>query len=495
MTNVGMGADRLRAFVNAIPDILFVLDEEGRYVEALSSMQHLLYAGSQALIGRRMHDILPKVDADLFLATVLRTLESRESQRIEYTLAVPAGIRIFEGRTAPLDGLHEGKRLVVWVARDITEHRAAEEALRASEERLRQSSKMEAVGRLAGGVAHDFNNLLTVILGYSEMLEAQVAGEADAAASVEQIRSAAQQAARLTGQLLAFSRKQVLKAEILDLNAVIRGTEDMLRRLIGEHIELAVELAPGLRTVKADAGQMQQVIVNLAVNAKDAMPRGGRLAIRTRDAGPHVVVEVADTGSGMDAETRAHLFEPFYTTKGVGRGTGLGLSTVYGILKQSGGDVEVESARGRGTTFTLLLPAADGTAAPAAARVAEPAVGHGTVLVVEDSDAVRELVCRTLERAGYGVLAAPNADEAERIFRETAVDLVLTDVVMPRRSGPELAARMTAAKPAQAILFMSGYTEDAAFLRGVLARQLPFIAKPFAPAELLRKVREVLAGA
>ncbi len=387
----------------------------------------------------------------------------------------------------------------------------AEEALRRSEEQLRQAQKMEAVGRLAGGIAHDFNNILTAIAGYSELLLGRIGEAGQLRKDVEGIRKAAERAAALTRQLLAFSRRQVLQPKVLDLNAVVAGMAPMLRRLIGENIELITVTAerPGL--VKADPGLLEQVILNLAVNARDAMPQGGTLRIETAHAdpadadapragadcaGPCVVLAVSDTGCGMDAEVRSHLFEPFFTTKEVGQGTGLGLSTVYGIVEQSGGRIRVTSEVGRGSTFRIYFPGvAEPDAAPAPAEApAGPAAGAETVLLVEDDEIVRALAREALERAGYTVLEARDGREALAIAERHRgpIHLLLTDVVMPGMSGPEVAGRLTAARAGLKVLFMSGYTDNAIGQRGVLDPGTALLPKPFTPAQLTRKLREVL---
>jgi PAS domain S-box-containing protein len=393
----------------------------------------------------------------------------------------------------------------------------AEEQRAALHEQLRQAAKMEAVGRLAGGVAHDFNNLLSVILSYSRFaLESM--GEADPLRQdLEEIRQAGERAAALTRQLLAHSRKQVLQVSTLDLNEVVTGIEPMLRRLLGEDLELRLELAARPWPVRADRGQLEQVVVNLAVNARDAMPDGGRVTIRTAnlvagaEPGPApwsaacALLEVADTGIGMDEPTRARVFEPFFTTKEPGKGTGLGLATVYGIVKQSGGDVRVESSPGGGSTFRLALPAAEGAEALVAVAVplaASPPPAPGrprpggqeTVLVVEDEAAVRALAGRILAGAGYRVLAAASGAEALALpgGQLGEVRLLLTDVVMPQMSGHALAERLKGRCPGLEVVYMSGYLDDALGQRGVLPETIRFIGKPFAAPDLLRLVRETL---
>ncbi len=386
----------------------------------------------------------------------------------------------------------------------------------ALEAQLMQAAKMEAVGRLAGGVAHDFNNLLVVILSYTRMVMEVVGESSPLLRDLREVLQAGERAAALTRQLLAHSRKQVLQASPLDLNQVITGVEPMLRRLLGEDLELQLHLGDAPWVVTADRGQLEQVIVNLAVNARDAMPQGGRVTLRTSnlpagaDPGggpwdsPGVLLEVSDTGVGMDEPTRAQVFEPFFTTKEQGKGTGLGLATVYGIVKQSGGDIRVESTPGAGTVFRVLLPrSAEAETAPVAraellqANGVAPAGGQETILVAEDEAAVRGLAERLLTQAGYRVLAAKNGEEALARFATAgeSVSLLLTDVVMPRMSGRELASRLTASSPGLKVVYMSGYLDDVLGKNGLLSPDIKFIGKPFRDDELLRLVRRVLDGA
>jgi PAS domain S-box-containing protein len=385
------------------------------------------------------------------------------------------------------------------------------------EAQLLQSQKMEAVGRLAGGVAHDFNNLLHVIVGYADFLARDLGPDHRGMARVTEIQKAATRAANLTRQLLAFSRQQVLQPQILNLNSVVEDMEAMLRRLIGEHIEFISALAPSLGSVRVDPGQVQQVIMNLVVNARDAMPRGGKLIFETANAlldesfcrgrsslrpGPYVVLAVSDTGEGMDAETLSRIFEPFFTTKEQGKGTGLGLSTVYGILKQSGGDVTAYSEPGRGTTFKVFLPrveeqSVEGQSEPAPGTVVgRPVRGTETILVIEDEDALRLLIVEILEEAGYSLIEAsrPSAALAVLAGGGAAIDLLLTDVVLPGMSGTEVAREVRGLSANVRVLFMSGYTDEAIGHHGVLEPGTPFLQKPFSADALLMKVREVLAG-
>ncbi|MDY7040589.1 MAG: ATP-binding protein, partial [Chloroflexota bacterium] len=376
---------------------------------------------------------------------------------------------------------------------------------------LLQAQKMEAVGRLAGGVAHDFNNLLTAITGYTSLLLRNLGEDDPLRGDVEEIKKAAHRAASLTGQLLAFSRRQMLQPKMLDLNTVITSMEAMLRRLIREDIKLVTVLAPDLGYVKADPGQIEQVIMNLAVNARDAMPQGGKLTIETVNtyldedyavqavdvqAGPYVMIEVTDTGVGMDEEILSHIFEPFFTTKGLGKGTGLGLATVHGIIKQSGGHIEVYSEPERVTTFRIYLPQVEGEIEQVeqVQIPLESLLGSETILLVEDADIVRALARVVLHRNGYNVLEASHGREALLVCEQHdgPIHLLVTDVVMPEMGGRELAEHLTALHPEMKVLYASGYTDDAIVHRDVFERDTAFLQKPFTPEALMRKVREVL---
>ncbi len=382
---------------------------------------------------------------------------------------------------------------------------------RKAEEQLRQAQKIEAIGQLAGGVAHDFNNLLGVIIGYSDLLRKDLGHAHPGQARLEQIRKAADRAAGLTRQLLAFSRKQVLEPQVLDLNAVVSDVEKMLRRLIGEHIQLVSELGQDLGRAKVDPGQLEQVIVNLAVNARDAMPGGGRLIIETDNVdlddsyarthpgarpGPQVMLAVSDTGRGMDAETLSHVFEPFFTTKEPGKGTGLGLATVYGIVKQSGGFIAVYSEPGRGSTFKIYLPRVEGDAAarPSRADKERAAGGSETVLLLEDEPSLRLMLRELLEEAGYTVIECAKPYEALSAGQSEVrpIHLMLTDVIMPQMTGPQVAERLQGLRPRMKVLYMSGYTDDAIAQHGVLEPGTEFITKPFTRDTVLRRVRKLL---
>jgi signal transduction histidine kinase len=379
------------------------------------------------------------------------------------------------------------------------------------EEQFRQSQKMEAVGQLAGGVAHDFNNLLTVILLYANKLLASTPESDPTRTALEQIARAGERAATLTGQLLAFSRQQVLEPRVLDLNAVVSGVEPMLRRLIGEDIELSTALDPALGRVLADPGRLEQVILNLAVNARDAMPHGGTLILETHNVefdeayarehvdvapGRYAMLAVSDTGEGMSRDVQARVFEPFFTTKEAGKGTGLGLSTVFGIVKQSGGSIGVYSEPGHGTSFKVYLPHVNAAVTPVEETVTpEGDIGHGTVLLVEDDAFVREITVSTLEELGYSVISAGSGEEALNIAgaHEGPLDLLVTDVIMPGMPGPKVAEGLQKIRPGTKVLFVSGYTDDAMVHHGLREGEIAFLQKPFTLEALARKIRETLS--
>jgi signal transduction histidine kinase len=396
--------------------------------------------------------------------------------------------------------------------REMEERRATEEALRKSEEELRHSQKMEAVGRLAGGVAHDFNNLLTAIIGYAELIATRTSSNSLAKQNAELIRKAGEQAAALTRQLLAFSRKQILQPKVIDLNALVVEMERLLRRVIGERFDLQSHPDAELGRVKADPSQIEQVVLNLGVNARDAMPKGGTLIIRTTNVrldrktapqisadlkpGDYVMLAVTDTGAGMDEETKSHIFEPFFTTKGPGKGTGLGLATVYGIVRQTGGGISVESEPGKGSTFRIYLPQVSAPIDFTRSHTApvEKSANFETVLVVEDEDIVRELVCEVLEEQGYNVICARDGLEALKMAAEYdgTIHLLVTDVIMPHMNGHELAEKLSRVRPDMKILFVSGYSANDIGDHGILDPRIELLQKPFTPQTLARKIRDVI---
>ena len=491
-------SDRTRArtqmLFEASPTPMWVYDFETLRFLAVNdaTVERYGYTRDEFLGGMTIKDIRPPEEVPLLLADISSHGGAGSRQAKDWRHLRRDGSEIdVEVTTGRID--FEGHHAVLVVAHDVSERKRLER-------RLTDAEKMEAIGRLAGGVAHDFNNLLTVISGYTEILLARDGGE-----ELEEIARAARQAAGLTRQLLAFSRRQVLHPKVLDLNEIVAGMESMLHRIIGDDVSVATRLAADLSAVEADRAQIERVILNLAANARDAMPHGGALTLETRNVeleahgtdeltGPHVLLAVSDTGVGMDEQVRAHLFEPFFTTKQGGEGTGLGLATVFGVVKQSGGGIYVYSERGSGTTFKIYLPAQDCPAGeqPPVTREPEPAAGTETVLVVEDDANVRELVRLLLESHGYTVLTAQSPDEAVRVCTELGVDLLLTDVVMPDVGGQELAERVTAAVPDMRILFMSGYSDAAVHRHGVLDESAAFIEKPFTERALTAKVREVL---
>ncbi len=497
--------------IENVPVGLYRTTPDGRMLDASTSLVTILgfsdlpsllacdvgtlYADPEA----RAH-VLEELDAKETVLGLETRLRRVNGEMIWVRLSTRA-VRGADGQVAYYDGALE----------DITERKRAEDALRESEERFLQSQKMEAVGKLAGGIAHDLNNLLTVMTGYSELLLTRIGADDPVRREVQEIARAGERAAALTKQLLAFSRRQVLQLKVLDLNQIVAEMDAMLRRVIGEDVDLRAVLAGDLGPVRGDQGQIEQVLMNLAVNARDAMPRGGTLTVETENVyldeiygfrkdvvvkGHYVMLAVTDTGCGMPADVQARVFEPFFTTKEVGKGTGLGLSTVYGIVKQSGGYVWVYSEPGQGTTFKVYLPRMDSVRPVVEKPVLplEPQPGAETILLVEDEEVVRELVREVLDMNGYTVLEARDGPEAIRVAdrHDDPIQLMLTDLVMPKMSGRELAEKLLPKRPEMRVLYMSGYTDDTVLHHGIVDPGISFLQKPFRADALARKVREIL---
>ncbi len=495
--------ERFYMAFSANPQPMYIaLAEHGTYIEVNQSFVEVTGYDETELLGHT------SVESDVWA----RPEDWRE---VLEALAQHGTVRNFETELRSKDGaVHavlvsaerielDGEQCVLVTATDITDRKRLEV-------QLQQAQRLESVGRLAGGIAHDFNNLLTVISGYSDLALRRMERDDPTRRDIEEVRRAGERAGTLTRQLLAYSRKQLLRPKILDLNVVVAEMSKMLVRLIGEDVELRVRLDPSLGRVRTDPGQIEQVIANLAVNGRDAMADGGRLTIETGNVelddayarthfdarpGPFVMLAVTDTGAGMDTSTMAQIFEPFFTTKEVGRGTGLGLATVYGIVRQSGGLIDVTSEVGRGTTFQVYLPRVpDEPPEPVVPKEEVAPRGTETVLVVEDQSDVRGLVSKTLAESGYEVFEAPDGEEALELAESypRRIHLMVTDVVMPRMSGRQLAERLALSRPDMRVLYMSGYTENAIAQHGVVEEGIAFLAKPFTSETLARKVREVL---
>jgi len=503
----------IQSVIDSIPDGLVMADATGRYMVWNAAAESIIEIGPVVVspterstrFGLFLPDrVTPFPPDELPLARALRGEIVDRAELVVRNSLLPEG-KSFSVNSRPLRSANGAIAGGVVTLHDLTEERALEA-------QLRQAQKLEAVGQLAGGVAHDFNNLLTVILGFARLVSESFGADDPRQAELEQVIKAGEQATTLTKQLLAFSRKQVLQPVTVDLNALVANVRQMLARLIGEHIDLATVLAPGLRPVRADPGQLEQILMNLVVNARDAMPTGGRVAIETANVeldrshamqhepvrpGSYVMLAVTDHGAGMTDETKRRLFEPFFTTKEAGKGTGLGLATVYGIVKQSGGYIWVYSEPGIGTAFKVYFPVAEPGAAVAtqAAHNESIATGTETILVVEDEDAVRFLTRIILEKAGYRVFDAANPRQAELLFGEdpTRFDMLVTDIVMPGSSGPRLFERLERLHRGLKVLYVSGYTDDAIAQQGELEPGVAFLQKPFTAGVLSRRVREVLA--
>jgi two-component system cell cycle sensor histidine kinase/response regulator CckA len=502
---------RYRRLFEAAKDGILILDAStGEIVDVNPFLTVLLGYTKEAIMGKKLWELGIAKDV---AASKLNLAELQDKESVRYE---DLPLERSDGQPIEVEFVSNvysvnGTKVIQCNIRDITARVEAEKTLRETQEQLRQASKIEAIGRLAGGVAHDFNNLLTIINGYAELMLSQFGSDHRVRSQAEEIRKAGERAAALTRQLLAFGRRQVIAPQVLNLNGVVSGIEKMIHRLIGEDIELVCILTQPLGAVKADPGQIEQVVMNLAVNSRDAMPKGGKLTIETADVeldevycrthaevtpGPYVMLAVSDTGVGMDKETQAHIFEPFFTNKEKGKGTGLGLATVHGIVKQSGGHVGVYSEPGKGTTFKVYLPRGEGEpkSTQFSKEARKPTGGSETILLVEDEEAVRTLASEVLRKRGYRVLESASAEDALQVSgrHQGTIHLLLTDVVMPQMSGRKVAELLASRRPKMKVLYMSGYTDNAIVHHGILDANTAFLQKPFTPETLALKVREVL---
>jgi PAS domain S-box-containing protein len=498
--------DRYRSVVELAGSVIVILDEDNRIVEFNRAAEAFYGLPRNAAIGTEfLQRCVPPGEREQVKSDLLRAREGEQVRDRETRAVTDGGNRSFLWNASRLVEAGQGSPSILVIGQDISE-------LRRLETQLLLSQRMEGIGRLAGGIAHDFNNLLTAILGHAEMARTDVAPGDPALGNIAEITRAAQRAADLTRQLLAFARRQIIEPRIVDLNGLVLNVDRMLRRLLGEDVDLVTVADPKLWRVRIDPGQFEQVLVNLAVNARDAMPEGGRLLIETGNVeldpdfarqhatvqpGPHVLLAVTDTGSGMDPEVLGHIFEPFFTTKEVGKGTGLGLATCYGIVKQNRGSIWVYSERGRGTTFKIYLPRADGAVESREAPEPLPAgVLHGseTVLLVEDESVVRALAAEALRRHGFQVLTASTGTEALDLAGQTLrpFDVLVTDVVMPQMGGQQLAEHLLAQTPALKVLFISGSIDCVLARDGALKPGMTLLQKPFTPRQLVQRVRDLI---
>ncbi len=505
---------RFRLVAESTSDVVYEWDPASGRMTWYGDLAGMLEATAPP---ETVHDFIAYIHPDdlpWVYAEQKRGLAAGESWSGDYrVIAVDGEVRIWHGIGTAVHDDRGQPRTIIGAIQDITEQRRAAEERTRLEQQLQQAQKMESIGRLAGGVAHDFNNLLTGITGYVTLAMMDLPAGDPLHATLAEIEKAAKSAARLTQQLLAFSRRQIIEPRVLDLNGLITEQHSMLVRLIGEDIELTTIAQPQLGRIEADPVQVEQILINLVVNARDAMPAGGRLTIETADVeldadycqthpqaipGPYVMLAVSDSGDGIEEDIRSLIFEPFFSTKDERLGTGLGLSTVYGIVKQHGGSIEVYSEPGNGTVFKVYLPLTRAAAEPLESPGADASLPRGdeTVLVVEDEDLVRDTAIRILERQGYTVLPAASGPEALELIEQQQpdIDLLLTDIVMPRLNGRELAERIQARQPGIKVLYTSGYTENVLSPQGVLEPGVDFIAKPYLPVTLARKVRQVLDG-
>jgi PAS domain S-box-containing protein len=499
---------RYRQVAEQVNDVIFTMDQDGRTTFLSPRLEAITGYTPAELVGKKLVDKLPVSERERAGAVIREMLagSGRVDREIQLEVLARGGRKILMEAHLTADRDPHGTRQIYGVARDVSERARLLE-------QLAQAQKMEAVGRLAGGVAHDFNNLLTAIIGYCDYSMLSLDDRDTLARNLDEIKKAGNRAAALTQQLLAFSRRQVMQPRLLDLNLLVANLEKMLKRLLGEDVVLDTSPAPDLGCVLADPGQIEQVVMNLCINARDAMPRGGRILVETSNEsldssrresrytvarGDYVRLRIVDTGIGMSPEIKSHLFEPFFTTKEAGKGTGLGLSTVYGIVKQTGGYIWVESEPGKGTAVDIFFPRAAGSAdVESSGAPREVRGGPESILVVEDEPMIRTLVRNVLTSHGYTVFEADNGETAQEIFHERGknINLIVTDVVLPGLSGRELVERLGALRPGVPALFMSGYTRDIIDNHGVLRAGLAFLQKPFTPESLLLKIREVLDSA